>query len=270
MNRIKKSAPFVLLSTGHGAMIVNRNDHHTAADGVTFGVGHQLFDTSLYDPGEVDMALQLLELRRRHFGDGVVALDCGANVGVHAIEWARLMTGWGKVVAFEAQERIYYALAGNLALNNLFNASAVHAAIGAEVGMIEVPLLDYSRPASFGSFELKPSIRFEAIGQDVHRLGGPKAPVNLITIDHLECERVDFIKLDIEGMEMEALQGAAQTLAAHKPVLIVEHVKAAPSTLQPFLESLGYACFNTDMSIVAVHADDPTISSIQPTGRPPV
>lgn len=270
MNRIKKSAPFVLLSTGHGALIVNRNDHHTAADGVTFGVGHQLFDTSLYDPGEVDMALQLLELRRTHFGDGVVALDCGANVGVHAVEWARFMTGWGKVVAFEAQERIYYALAGNLALNNLFNASAVHAAIGAEVGMIEVPLLDYSRPASFGSFELKPSARLEAIGQAVDHAHGPKAPVNLITIDHLECERVDFIKLDIEGMEMEALQGAARTLAAHTPVLIVEHVKAAPRTLQPFLEGLGYACFNTEMSIVAVHADDPTVSSIQPTGRPPV
>jgi FkbM family methyltransferase len=270
MNRIKKPAPFVLLSTGHGAMIVNRNDHHTAADGVTFGVGHQLFETSVYDPGEVDMALQLLELRRSHFGDGVVALDCGANVGVHAIEWARFMTGWGKVVAFEAQERIYYALAGNLALNNIFNASAVHAAIGAEVGTIEVPQLDYSRPASFGSFELKPSVRHEAIGQDIDRVHGAKVPVNLITIDYLECERVDFIKLDIEGMEMEALQGAAQTLALHKPVLIVEHVKAAPHTLQPFLEGLGYACFNTDMSIVAVHRSDPTLSSIQPTGNPPV
>jgi hypothetical protein len=38
----------------------------------------------------------LLVLRREHFKDGVVALDCGANIGVHAVEWGRLMLGWGE------------------------------------------------------------------------------------------------------------------------------------------------------------------------------
>ena len=33
--------------------------------------------------------MQLLALRRRHFGDGVIAVDCGANIGVHTVEWAR-------------------------------------------------------------------------------------------------------------------------------------------------------------------------------------
>ena len=39
-----------------------------------------------------------------YFGDGVMAIDCGANVGVHTLEWSRLMYGWGEVIAFEAQE----------------------------------------------------------------------------------------------------------------------------------------------------------------------
>ena len=47
-------------------------------------------------------------------GDGVVAVDGGANIGVHTIEWATAMTGWGSVIAIEPQERIYYALAGTL------------------------------------------------------------------------------------------------------------------------------------------------------------
>jgi FkbM family methyltransferase len=186
---------------------------------------------------------------------------------VHAIEWARHMTGWGKVVAFEAQERIYYALAGNIALNNLFNASALHAAIGGEVGAIEIPLLDYNRQTSFGSFELKPSVLREQIGQPIDYVNGPMAPVNLITIDHLECERVDFIKLDIEGMELEALQGAIHTLRTHKPILLVEHIKAVPHTIQPFLEGLGYRCFITDMNIVAVHNDDPSVTHVQPSEK---
>jgi FkbM family methyltransferase len=59
----------------------------------------------------------------------VVALDCGANIGVHSVEWARLMKDWGSVIAVEAQERVFYALAGNLTLQNCFNARAIWAAV---------------------------------------------------------------------------------------------------------------------------------------------
>lgn len=135
MSRIHKPAPFVILSTGHGTMIVNRNDYFMTSANEGFGVGMQLFETSLFDAPEVDSVLQLLQLRRAHHGDGVVALDCGANIGVHTLEWAHLMTGWGSVVAFEPQERIYYALAGNIAINNCFNARALHTAVGGETGL---------------------------------------------------------------------------------------------------------------------------------------
>ena len=124
MTRVHKASPFALLATGHGSMIVSRNDYHMVGDNLGVGVGWQLFSSNQFDADEVDTALALLRLRRTHFGDGVMALDCGANIGVHTIEWANQMTRWGRVFAIEAQERIYYALAGNIALNNCFNASA--------------------------------------------------------------------------------------------------------------------------------------------------
>jgi FkbM family methyltransferase len=222
----------------------------------------QLFDTSLFDAGEVDMVRQLLELRRLHHGDGVVALDCGANIGVHTVEWATLMTGWGTVVAFEPQERIFYALAGNIAINNCFNARALHAAVGRESAVIQMPLLDYTKPASYGSFELQKLERSQFIGQEIDYENGQKMEVNLISIDDLDCERCDFIKLDIEGMELDALEGAVRTLTTLKPILLVEHIKSKPGTLQPFLEALGYRCFMTDLNIVAAHQDDPCLASI--------
>jgi len=40
------------------------------------------------------------------------------------------MTGWDHVLSFEAQERLYYAVAGNIARNNCFNVKAIHAAVG--------------------------------------------------------------------------------------------------------------------------------------------
>jgi FkbM family methyltransferase len=67
-----------------------------------------------------------------------VAIDCGANIGVHTTQWARLMTGWGRVVAFEPQERIYYALAGNIAINNCFNVRAIHAAVPSTPGTMRL------------------------------------------------------------------------------------------------------------------------------------
>lgn len=126
--------PFVLAATDTGTMIVNRNDHCTNAAGLTYGVGHQFLNTASFDADEVDALLRLLHLRRQYFGDGVTALDCGANIGAHSIAWGIEMTHWGKVVAFEAQERIFYALAGNIAINNCFNVKAVHAALGCPAG----------------------------------------------------------------------------------------------------------------------------------------
>ena len=83
--------------------------------------------------------MQLLTQRRQHFGDGVVVVDCGANIGVHTVAWAKGMTGWGQVLAIEAQERIFYALAGNITINNCFNARAFNAAVGAADGVLRVP-----------------------------------------------------------------------------------------------------------------------------------
>ena len=262
MHRVRRASPFVVLSTGHGTMIVNRNDYYTAGPNKSFGVGMQLFDTSLFDPEEVDQVLQLLELRRTHHGDGVVTLDCGANVGVHTIEWARLMTDWGSVVAFEPQQRIYYALAGNIAINNCFNAIAVHAAVGRQSGSIEIPVPDYTKPASFGSIEMRKRANTEFIGQTIDYEHGPKMVVNLKAIDDLRLQRLDFIKLDVEGMELDALQGGRNTIAALKPMMLIEHIKAEPGTLQPFLEALGYRSFTGPMNILAVHQDDPCLASI--------
>lgn len=77
------------------------------------------------------------------------------------------MTGGG-VLAFEAQERLFYALAGNIAINNCFNARAIHAAIGnpeKNQNELEILIPDYTQKASFGSLELKSQNNNEFIGK---------------------------------------------------------------------------------------------------------
>ena len=258
----KRRSAFVLSSTDHGSMLVNRHDYRLVGSG-GYGVGYQLLETSQFDADEVSFVLQLLESRRRHFGDGLIAIDCGANIGVHTIEWARFMHGWGDVLAFEAQERIFYALAGNLTLNNCFNARAIWAAVGASNGALRVPVPDYFVPSSFGSLELRKSDTTEFIGQDIDYSDAATQTVQMLAIDSLGLQRLDLIKIDIEGMEMEALQGARASIARLRPHLLIEKIKSNEEALVGFVTELGYKVFPLGINILAVHESDPIAAELQ-------
>jgi FkbM family methyltransferase len=253
---------FVLAATDHGPMILCRNDYHMLAPGQGMGVGYQLLASSSFDAQEVRGVLELLAMRRTDFGDGVVALDCGANIGVHTIEWARAMSGWGRVMAFEAQERIFYALAGNIAVNNCGNATATWAALGAQAGVMKIPELDFDRPASFGSLELRPRAEgVEFVGQVVDYAALVKA-VRMLAIDDLALERLDLIKIDVEGMELEVLAGAAQSIRRHRPMMVVETLKSGSQPILDWLAPLGYRTWQWGINLLAIHEGDPSSRNV--------
>jgi FkbM family methyltransferase len=269
MSKSGRKLAFVLAASDHGAMIVSRLDYRMTSPHGGIGVGYQILETGAFDAGEVSMAVSVLELRRQYFSDGVLAIDCGANIGVHTIEWAKRMTGWGQVLAIEAQERIYYALAGNIALNNCFNAVALNVALAEKPGIINVPQPNYLMPGSFGSLELRKSANNEFIGQPIDYSERRLQPLQAVNIDAMGLARVDFIKLDIEGMELEALAGGAQTIARHRPAMLIEQAKAGAGALRAWLSSRGYAIFEMGLNFLAVHRADPILASIPGTPTMP-
>jgi FkbM family methyltransferase len=254
---------FVLAASDHGSMIVSRLDYCMVSPTSGFGVGYQVLERGAFDPSEVSMAVSVLNLRRQYFKDGVFAIDCGANIGIHTVEWAKCMTGWGSVLAIEAQERIYYALAGNIAINNCFNAAALNAAITDKPGVIMMPQPDYLTPASFGSLELRKSNKTEFIGQRVDYSEGKLRPVQGVTIDSLNVPRIDFIKMDVEGMEMEVLAGAAQSISKNKPALLIETIKVDATKLGEWLVVRDYKIFQVGINALAIHASDPVLRHLK-------
>ena len=247
---------YVLISSDQGTMLVNRFDYHLVGNG-GYGVGYSLLNQSSFEPQEIDTVLQLLRTRKENFGDGVVAIDCGANIGIHSVEWARFMYGWGEVIAFEAQERVYYALAGNIAINNCFNVTAHLKAVGKEMGSIDIPQPDYFKPSSFGSLEIKKKESNEFIGQDIDYDPENCSSVPLVTIDSLCLDRLDLIKIDIEGMEMDALEGAKESIMKFLQILSIEKIKSDENLLKEFLKSIGYRIYFMGINIVAIHDSDP-------------
>ncbi|WP_250471289.1 FkbM family methyltransferase [Caballeronia sp. GAFFF1] len=257
---------FVLAASNHGTMIVNRNDHHTR-NGFSFGVGQQILSRSCFDADEVAFVLHVLSMRRRYFGEGVFAIDGGANVGVHSVEWARHMHGWGRVLSFEAQEVVYYALAGNLALNNCLNARARLAALGESTGEISIPQPDYFSAASFGSLELRQRATPEAIGQAISYDPEECVSVPMVSIDSLMLDRVDFIKLDVEGMELDVLRGAKETIERCAPVMLVEVLKSDEKRIRTFLGDIGYTAFySIGPNVLALNAHDPVLGHVAQRG----
>lgn len=254
---------FVLASSDHGAMIVNRNDYQMVDRTSGLGVGFEILNLSAFDRPGVSIGAKLLHLRRKHFGDGVVAIDCGANIGVMTVEWARTMTGWGEVLAVEAQERTFYALAGNIVLNNCFNASALHAAVGASCETMSIPQLNPHVPANFGGLELRPR-EGNWIGQPVDAL--ESARVRQVTVDSMRVPRIDLIKIDVEGMEPEVLAGATETIARDHPMMIVECLQNSDALCET-LSGMGYRLMRSGINFVAIHESDPGLSSVKQSER---
>ena len=147
---------------------------------------------------------QAQSLFRRHIHSGAVVLDVGANVGFFTLLASRLAGTTGRVHAFEPLPRNLYYLERHVRLNELSNVTVEALAIAAASGEA------HFRTAPHAS------------------MGGLRDDGNLHVVtasldDLLAAGRIpapDFIKMDIEGAEGAALQGATRLLAG-SPLTIV-------------------------------------------------
>ncbi len=80
--------------------------------------------------------------------------------------------------------------------------------------------------------------------------GGIEVPV--VAVDELELGRVDFLKIDVEGAEVEVLKGCAKTLADSRPRIAIEvHSKALAAEVDALLRGAGYALAHHDKGVRA-------------------
>ena len=125
---------------------------------------------------------------------------------------------------------------------------------------IGVPVPDYLSPSSFGSLEIIETKNNEFIGQQINYKNLQQT--QMMSIDEMKLTRVDLIKIDIEGMEIQALNGAKDTIRTAKPHLIIEKIKSNESEINEFLTNYGYKIFPLGMNILGVHESEPLSSQI--------
>ena len=149
---------------------------------------------------------------------GSVILDIGANVGTHALAFSRLTGTRGLVIAIDAQERMHNLLVLNVALNAAGNIRCIRAIAGRKTGVCFVPPENHQSRKDFGSVSYVDSSAKSNRGRGL-------IPISMITLDDLSLERCNLIKIDVEGMELDVLLGAAETIACHRPPIYFEQVR---------------------------------------------
>lgn len=162
-------------------------------------------------------------------------VHAGAGVGALTSGLARFVGDGGQVYAYEPQRAQHQMLCGNLALNGLNHVQCNRGAVGAKEGQIVVPSVNYDEEGCHGCLSL----------DDSNFLG---ETVPLVSVDSLSLMRCRLIFADVEGMELDVIQGAEKTIRNFKPALYMKaHFTAEDNTLSTgtqklarFVQSLNY------------------------------
>ena len=140
--------------------------------------------------------------------DTSVVIDVGANVGTFALP-VTSATG-ARVIAIEPVSSTFALLNANIRRNRAEGAiSTIQSALGDTAGEAVV-----TTDAQSANYVLA--------GRDTARIG--EEQVRLATLDDLLADelRIDLIKVDVEGLELRVMRGAAATLARHAPAVLLE------------------------------------------------
>ncbi|HET9744947.1 MAG TPA: FkbM family methyltransferase [Chitinophagaceae bacterium] len=164
---------------------------------------------------------ELGDLIKKILKPGDVFLDLGANIGYISLLAAK-HEPTAKIISFEPVSSIFGKLEENISLNTARNVKAVHSGVGERNEERDIYISDEDN-TGMSSFQ-KPE-----------NYSGRIETVKVITIDKWfessGLSRVDLIKLDVEGSELDAVTGMHDILKNFRPLLIVE---INPGTLSQF------------------------------------
>ena len=173
-----------------------------------------------------------------HEGDTMV--DIGANIGMIALHARSLVGKTGRVVCFEPNPECAASIEEHMKMNGIRNVEVRRCALAATPGTLTLNLTsEHSGTATLAPVK----------GKIVKSI---QVPVR-IGDDELERVAPKVIKIDVEGFELQVLQGLRKTLAKHKPFLITElvddHLARAGTSadeVHEFLQEFGYSPYGID------------------------
>ena len=161
-------------------------------------------------------------MMRTFLKPGSTVVDVGANIGDLTVPLARAVGETGRVYAIESHPTVFNVLCANLALNGLENVKPINAFVAA------------SDDIETGS---KHWGKFAYVSQ--------KWAPQFMSLDGLDLEACDLIKVDVDGKELEVLRSGEMQVEKHRPILYLENdIRDASADLLSFvIDTLGYKAY---------------------------
>lgn len=172
-----------------------------------------------------------------------VIIDVGSNIGQTAMTFAQISSENSLIYGFEPDPINYTKAVGNLKLNKFKNIVYKNIGLGSSKG--ELPL-KIDTPANRGGnrIDLK-NVSENSVRIEIERFDD--------VILELKIDKIDLVKIDVEGFELEVLKGAENSLKIYKPLLFIEiddrnlsQQGASARELLNYLNKIGYTCIQSE------------------------
>lgn len=158
-----------------------------------------------------------LEIMARVLKPGSVFVDAGANIGWHTVIAAKMVGPSGRVVAFEPETKNLELLRKNIAANRLTNVEIVPKAVMELAGQRELHLSSSNFGDHIVGLQVATNAHEKKVSIEATTLDEAFAQLNL------DLSKIALIKADIQGSEVDMLEGGRGFFRAHRPPLILEY-----------------------------------------------
>jgi FkbM family methyltransferase len=208
-------------------------------------IGRTLYRGELFEGKELDIASKFIK-------NNSIILDIGANIGLHSLKFSVLAKD-GVVIACEPQPKTFKILEKNISQNNIKNIIPLNLAI--------------SNKAEISEFFVMSDDAYSSLIDTGRKTLNEKIKVLCTTLDGLLGNiRVDFIKIDVEGLELSVLYSTTSLINQYHPVIFCEIYKGKIDTYNPhdtiaFIRNKGYVAYRvvngelTEFGLDSLHDD---------------
>lgn len=180
---------------------------------------------------------------------GQVVYDVGGFVGLMTIFFARAVGPTGKVVTFEPNPKNYSRADDHVTLNGFNNVTLIDKGVGEKAEALTFVASD--------TFPARGSAAPRLQKQHQNQAGSTTFTIDVDTLDnHIVTYHLpppDFIKIDVEGLELAVLHGMVQTINQHKPKLFIELHGVTNETVAVTLLEHGYQVYQVRDGIDITH-----------------
>jgi len=185
------------------------------------GISSELRIFNVHEPITTEKILDILK-------EGMVCLDIGSNIGYYALLESKAVGNSGKVISVEPSPRNFSYLKNNLESEKVTNVEVYNLAIGDKDGEVDFAVSDRSnlgyvitddqnsQNSSTDQVPNKPNT--------IKTMNVIKVPMKRIDsfLEEKKLDRLDFVRMDIEGFEIKLFEGFWDSIRKYKPIIQME------------------------------------------------